>query len=206
MRCEPVAAREFVQVAVGVAEQHVERELLGVVAEFLAVGRADQFVQLRPQAVGGFLLGDVVEHGGGLRAARLVLRSCQLQCGGVGVCALALRGQRVQRLLQGVDRVEVGAGGGCGLRGGVGCGRCVDEFCGVLILRRALLLVRLPLVAALLQHGGGLLGGGVNRVQRGAFAGDPVGRAGQQRAQLGGVEWRVCFGVGAADGVVGSSR
>jgi hypothetical protein len=35
---QPVAPRQFLQVMVRIAEQNVERELLGVVAEFLAVG------------------------------------------------------------------------------------------------------------------------------------------------------------------------
>jgi hypothetical protein len=39
---QPVAAGEAFEVAVGVAEEHVEGELLGEVAELLAVGRADQ--------------------------------------------------------------------------------------------------------------------------------------------------------------------
>jgi hypothetical protein len=47
---QPVAAGEAFEVAVGVAEEHVEGELLGEVAELLAVGRADELAQLGPHA------------------------------------------------------------------------------------------------------------------------------------------------------------
>jgi hypothetical protein len=50
-----VAARQVVEVGVGVAQQDVQRELLGVVAEAFAVGGADQVIHARPALGDGFL-------------------------------------------------------------------------------------------------------------------------------------------------------
>lgn len=80
---EAIAAREGFQVAIGVAEQDVEGELLGEVAEFLAVCRADQFAQLGPGVGPGALGIPGGDEGLGALLALVVALAFKAQ-GGVG--------------------------------------------------------------------------------------------------------------------------
>jgi hypothetical protein len=149
-------------VAVGVAEQDVEGELLGEVAEFLAVGRADQLAQARPQIRAGLLAGQVGLQAAAAGAALVVPGQFEFD-GRLGLTGLGQFGG--QPGVAGVERVDALLARHGGLVGGQA---------GFVVM----------------EHGGGGIDGGVEGLQGLAFGAQPVGRVGQGGAQLGQIQHR----------------
>ncbi len=154
---DTVAAREALQVRVGIVQQDVERELLREVAELLAVGRSDQLAELLPgPGPRGLDLESFADAGRALQPL-VVLRQFQSQAR-----------QRIGRRLQPLREL---------LRQPFEFGRIVDLAAPGFMLAQHL--------RAVLQHGLRLLHFGIELLQRLALAGDRIGRGGQQGRQLG---------------------